>query len=191
MRRPGPELSIVKKASTELLFSFVCMAVVCPANSRANPPDGSRAGASTLYGVGDWYWIGVALGIGIGIGIAGGGIFGAGGPWLGVVLGAIAGAAVGVAVGFIVGDAPEIGAGAVGGILGAVAATPVVSGALRRGGTRGGLGAIVGAVGLIMAALALVPALGYVTAVAVPVIAFGLRRRGGGRYAGLRILARD
>jgi hypothetical protein len=46
-----------------------------------------------------------------------------------------------------------------------------------------------GAVGI--AVLALVPGIGYVETVVVPVLAARLRRRGGDRYAGLRILARD
>jgi hypothetical protein len=45
--------------------------------------------------------------------------------------------------------------------------------------------------GIGVAALALVPALGYVEAVGVPLLGLRLRRRSGGRYAGLRILARD
>ena len=39
--------------------------------------------------------------------------------------------------------------------------------------------------------VAFVPALGFVEAVAAPVLALRLRGRGGGRYAGLRILAKD
>ena len=46
--------------------------------------------------------------------------------------------------------------------------------------------------GVVAAAgLALIPAVGYLEAVATPVIGARLRRRAGGRYAGLRILAKD
>jgi hypothetical protein len=44
---------------------------------------------------------------------------------------------------------------------------------------------------LAAAALAAVPLLGYVEAVATPIVGARLRRRAGSRYAGLRILAKD
>lgn len=78
-----------------------------------------------------------------------------------------------------------------GGLLGAVSSVPSVAGALRGGGTRTGVAALVALAGLVVAALALVPGLGYLEAAAAPVLAFRLRRNGGKRYAGLRILARD
>jgi hypothetical protein len=86
---------------------------------------------------------------------------------------------------------PEAVGGAVGGFLGGGAAGPVVAGTLRRGGTRGGTAALVTVAALVGAALALIPLVGYLEAVAVPALAARLRRRAGGRYAGLRILARD
>jgi hypothetical protein len=99
--------------------------------------------------------------------------------------------AIGVVVGLAVGNWDEIVGGAVGGAAGAVGSAAVVQGALRRGGTRGGTGALVGVAGLVIAALALVPFVGYVEAIALPALAGRLRGREGGRYAGLRILARD
>ncbi|MDQ3874607.1 MAG: hypothetical protein M3322_03500, partial [Actinomycetota bacterium] len=62
-------------------------------------------------------------------------------------------------------------------------------GALRTGGTRLGTAILLslGAVGV--AALALVPGLGYVEALAVPALGARLRRRTVERYAGLRSLA--
>jgi len=68
---------------------------------------------------------------------------------------------------------------------------PVVAGALRGGGTRLGVAALVALAGLAVAALGLVPGLGYLEAAAAPLLALRLRRRGGRRYAGLRILAKD
>ena len=44
---------------------------------------------------------------------------------------------------------------------------------------------------VVLAALAFVPALGYVEAAAAPVLAARLRRRADRTYAGLRVLARD
>ena len=44
---------------------------------------------------------------------------------------------------------------------------------------------------IVVAALALIPGVGYLEALALPALGARLRRRGGERYAGLRILARD
>src|SRR5215217_4804162 len=65
--------------------------------------------------------------------------------------------------------------GAVGGVAGGVGATPIVTGALRRGGTRTGLALLVGLAAIAAGALAFVPVAGYVEAVVVP--ALGLRVR--------------
>jgi hypothetical protein len=67
----------------------------------------------------------------------------------------------------------------------------IVSGALRRGGTRGGLAVIVATAALVLGALAIVPVVGYLQAVALPALAARLRRTQGERYAGLRSLAKD
>jgi hypothetical protein len=67
----------------------------------------------------------------------------------------------------------------------------VVGGTLRRGGTRGGTAALVGLAALGLAALALIPVVGYLEAVALPALAARARRRRPERYAGLRSLARD
>ena len=104
-----------------------------------------------------------------------------------VVAAALGGAVVGVAVG----DLAETLGGAVGGLAGSLGSAQVVRGALRRGGTRGGTAVLVGLAAVGIAVLALIPVVGYVEAVAVPALAARLRRRGGDRYAGLRILARD
>jgi hypothetical protein len=50
---------------------------------------------------------------------------------------------------------------------------------------------IVAGAALVLAGLALVPAVGFVVAAAAPILAWRVRGRGGRRYAGLRILARD
>ena len=64
-------------------------------------------------------------------------------------------------------------------------------GTLDRGGTRGGTALLVGLASLVLAALALIPFVGYLEAVAVPALAARARRRRPERYAGLRSLARD
>ncbi len=75
--------------------------------------------------------------------------------------------------------------------LGAVGAAQIVRGALRRGGTRGGTAVIVAGAALAAGGLAWVPALGYLEAIALPLLAVRLRRRAPETYAGLRTLAKD
>ncbi len=50
---------------------------------------------------------------------------------------------------------------------------------------------IVGLAGVGVAALAFIPVVGYLEAPVIPALAVRLRRRDDGRFAGLRILARD
>jgi hypothetical protein len=68
---------------------------------------------------------------------------------------------------------------------------PVVRGALRRGGARAGTAAIVAFAALVTAALAFVPVVGYLQAVALTVLGVRMRAREPERHAGLRTLARD
>jgi hypothetical protein len=135
--------------------------------------------------MGSWYWIGVFTGIGVAFGI----VAAVAAPRR--VAAAILGAAFGAAVGYLAIGWPEAVGGAVGGVAGALGAAPVVSGALRRGGTRAGLAVffLLGAV--VVAALAFVPVIGYLEAVALPALGRRLRSRMPERYAGLRTLARD
>jgi hypothetical protein len=140
--------------------------------------------------MGTWYWIGVAAGIGVGIGVALGAALPARRTGVVAGLAAAIGVAAGIGVGQLVGGWAESAGGGSGGLLGAVSSVPIVAGALRGGGTRLGVAAIVALAGLIVAALGFVPGLGYAEAVVAPALALRLRRRGGGRYAGLRILAK-
>jgi hypothetical protein len=145
--------------------------------------------ATTLSGVWEAYRIGVAAGIGVGAAVLAVG-------WLarsraGIAAAFVAAAAVGGVVGFLIDDWSEAVAGVVGAILGGVGAAQIVRGALRRGGTTGGTGILVGLAGIGLAALALVPVVGYIEAVGIPAFAARLRRRQPERYAGLRSLARD
>jgi hypothetical protein len=134
--------------------------------------------------MGAWYWIGVFAGVGAAFGL----LAAAAIPRWPVA--ALPGAALGAAVGLIAVRWPEAVGGAVGGFAGALGAAPVVAGALRRGGTRGGLAvfAVLGA--LAVAAIAFIPALGYLEAIALPALGLRLRSRLPERYAGLRTLAR-
>jgi hypothetical protein len=141
--------------------------------------------------MGSWYWIGVAAGIGVGIGIALGSVLPAGRTGLSAGVAAALGVAAGIGVGQLLGGWAESAGGGSGGLLGAVSSVPIVAGALRGGGTRLGGALIVALAGAAAAALAFVPALGYLEVVVAPALALRLRRRGGSRYAGLRILAKD
>jgi hypothetical protein len=136
-----------------------------------------------------WYTAGVFAGFGVGLGVLLAGLLAAtrGGMLTALALGLVGGAAIGA---FPYGWEQAV-AGAFGGTAGALGATQVVRGTLRRGGTRGGTALFVGAAAIGLAALALVPVVGYVEAVVVPGLAARLRRRAGRTYAGLRILARD
>jgi hypothetical protein len=135
--------------------------------------------------MGSWYTIGLLAGLGVAVGVFAAGLF----PRLAAA--ALGAAAVSVGIGFARFDWDEAVAGAVGGLLGALGATVIVTGALRRGGTRSGTAVLVGLAAVVAAGLAFVPALGYLEAVVLPALALRLRRREPERYAGLRTLARD
>ena len=151
---------------------------------------GSKTRTSPLYTarVGGWYTIGLCLGLGLGVSAAITGILGT--NVLGIGAAAVVGAVLGGAIGLAIGDTPETIAGAVGGILGALAAAAVVVGALRRGATRFGVGAYMGALGVLICLVALIPVAGYVLAVALPILAARMRGRQAARFAGLRTLAK-
>jgi hypothetical protein len=137
----------------------------------------------------EWYRIGVAAGIGAGIALLAAGWLARNRP--GALLTILIGAAVGIAVGFALGNWKDAVGGAIGGVLGGLGGIPLAAGTLRRGGTASGTGILIGVAGLAIAALALVPFLGYLEALALPALAVRARRREPERYAGLRTLARD
>ena len=138
--------------------------------------------------MGDWYTIGLAAGLGAAIGLLFAGLLSA--TPLGRAAAVVLAAAAGVLAGLAIDDWTEALGGGAGGLVGGAAATVVVAGALRRGGTRGGTALLVAAAAILLAAAAFVPALGYLEALALPVLAVRLRRRAGERYAGLRTLAK-
>jgi hypothetical protein len=135
--------------------------------------------------VGAWYWIGVLAGLGAALGCAAAGVL------LRWPVAAALGAVLGAAIGFGVFQWDEALAGALGGVAGAFGVSPLVTGALRRGGTRLGLAVFVVLGGLLAAGLAFIPVAGYVEAVLLPAVGLRARRRAPEQHAGLRILARD
>jgi hypothetical protein len=138
--------------------------------------------------VGTWYWIGVFAGIGLSFGVLFAGVL-APSPVRAAAL--VLAPLAGGLLGFALADWEQTVAGAIGGVLGSLAALVLARGALNRGGTRGGTGVLLALSAAALAALAFVPALGYVEAVALPALAARLRLRAPKRYAGLRTLARD
>jgi hypothetical protein len=135
--------------------------------------------------MGDWYTVGILVGIGAALGLAA----------VAFVRSLLPAAAIAVVAAVLIGLAfgqwDEAVGGLAGAVCGALGSAPLVGGALRRGGTRGGTALLLGLVALVGAALAFVPALGYLEAVAVPALGVRLRRRAPERHAGLRSLAKD
>lgn len=138
--------------------------------------------------MGAWYTIGLCLGLGLGIGVILSALLGVNGVGVGVA--AVLAIAAGAAVGIGVGELAETIAGSLGGLLGALSAATVVQGAIGRGATRTGVAAYVGMAGLLVCLLALVPIVGYVEVVALPLLAVRMRGRRAARFAGLRTLAK-
>ena len=138
--------------------------------------------------MGSWYTIGLCLGLGLGFGVILSGLLGVNRVGIGGAV--VAGVAAGAGFGYAIGELPETIAGGVGGFLGALAAAAVVHGAMRRGATRIGVAAYVGAAGLLACLVAFVPIAGYLAAVVLPVLAARMRGRQAARFAGLRTLAK-
>ena len=139
--------------------------------------------------MGSWYWIGVCAGLGVAIGVLLVGLLGATRALLAAAV--VLAGGFGVLVGFALGQWDEAIGGGAGGVLGALGASQLVAGTLRRGGTRLGTAVFMGVAAIILAALAWIPIVGYVEAAVVPALAARLRGRMPERYAGLRSLARD
>ena len=135
--------------------------------------------------MGDWYTIGILVGLGAALGVAAT-------ATLRRALAALPlAAAIAVVIGLGFGQWDEAAGGLLGALCGSLGSAPLVAGTLRRGGTRGGTAAILTLAALGGAALAFVPVLGYLEALAVPVLGARLRRRSPDTHAGLRTLARD
>jgi hypothetical protein len=135
--------------------------------------------------VGAWYTIGILAGIGTSLGVLAVAVAGR------LVVGAVIAVVAAAAIGYLVWGWGEAIGGAVGALCGSGGSAPLVTGALRRGGTRSGTALLLGGASLVGAALAFIPVVGYLEAIAVPVLGLRLRSRTPDRHAGLRSLARD
>jgi hypothetical protein len=139
--------------------------------------------------MGSWYWIGVCAGLGVAIGVLAAGVLA--GTWAALTAAMLVAVGAGIGLGFALGGWDEAVGGAAGGALGSLAAAQLVAGTLRRGGARFGTAVFVGIAAIVLAALAWIPAVGYLEATVIPALAARLRGRTPERYAGLRSLARD
>jgi hypothetical protein len=135
--------------------------------------------------MGTWYTVGVLAGVGTSLGVF------AVALTRRLVVGAVLAAVAAAALGFFVWGWPEAVGGVVGALCGAFGAMPLVAGALRSGATRAGTATLLGLASLAGVGLAFVPVLGYLEALAVPILGVRLRRSEPDRHAGLRSLARD
>jgi len=138
--------------------------------------------------MGEAYRIGISLGAGAGIGVVAAGLL-ARARRFGIVA-ALVGAVVAGVAGFVVFGVPEAVAGAAGGLLGGAGAATFARGALRRGGEAGGTALLFTGAAIVVFALALIPVVGYLEALAIPALALRARKRAGEKYAGLRTLAK-
>ena len=78
----------------------------------------------------------------------------------------------------------------VGAVIGSVSAAAIVRGANRRGATAGGTAFLLIGAAIVVGFLALIPVVGYLEALLMPVIAARRARHGPDKYAGLRSLAK-
>lgn len=135
-----------------------------------------------------WYEIGVSAGTGVALGVLFVALLAA--LRLGPAPSLVLAVAAAVAAGWLLEDWAGAAAAIVGAVLGVLGSALVARGALGRGGTLGGTGLLLGAGALVLAALAWIPVVGFVEAVAVPVLGLRARRRAPERFAGLRTLAK-
>lgn len=135
--------------------------------------------------MGGWYTIGILVGLGTSLGVAATALVGR------ALVGLAVAAVLAVALGLVFSGWEQAVGGLVGAACGALGSGPLVAGALRRGGTRGGTSILLALVALVGAGLAFVPVVGYLEAAAVPILGARLRRRSPDTHAGLRTLARD
>jgi hypothetical protein len=134
--------------------------------------------------MGTWYTIGILAGAGAALGVFGVATIRRAIP------AAVAALVVAALIGYVAEGTAQAVAGGIGALLAAFGAGPLVAGTLRRGGTRAGTATLLAAVAILIAALAFVPVLGYLEALAVPALGLRLRRRAPDTHAGLRSLTK-
>ena len=138
--------------------------------------------------MGDWYEIGVTVGIGLAAGIAFAGVLA--GLRFGLATTLLGALVVGIAAGLLVNGWLGLSGGVVGAVIGSISAAAIVRGANRRGATLGGTAFLLIGAAVVVALLALIPVVGYIEALVLPVVAARRARSGPEKYAGLRSLAK-
>jgi hypothetical protein len=132
--------------------------------------------------------ISIAAGAGAALGVLLAGLLA---RWARVALtAAVLALAVAGVIAWIVFDWKAAIAGAAGGLLGGLGAGVFVRGAVRRGGTASGTAILLAAAALIAFALALIPIVGFLEALAIPALGLRARQSAGEKFAGLRTLAK-
>jgi hypothetical protein len=132
--------------------------------------------------------IGFTLGLGLAAGLLLAGIFAA---WrYGFVASVLGALGVGLLAGLLVRGWIGLPGAFVGALIGAFSASLIARGALRRGGTTGGTAFLFVLAAILVAMVALIPFVGYLLAVLVPVAAVRRVRQEPDRHAGLRSLAK-
>ena len=138
--------------------------------------------------MGDWYEIGITVGIGLAAGIAFAGILA--GLRFGFATTTVGALAVGIVAGLLVDGWIGVGGGIAGAVIGSLSAATIVRGASRRGATVGGTAFLLVGAAVVVGLLALIPVVGYIEAVVLPIVAARRARREPEKYAGLRSLAK-
>jgi hypothetical protein len=136
----------------------------------------------------DVWLIGIAAGLGVALGLAAGGAFARSGR--APATAAAVALVLGGVLGWVIVDWKGAVAGALGGALSGFGAGTLARNALRRGGTPVGTAILFAAAGVVAFALALIPILSFIEAVAIPAVALRSRQRADEKYAGLRTLAK-
>ena len=132
--------------------------------------------------------IGFTLGLGLAAGLLLAGIFAA---WrFGLVASLLGALLVGLAAGLLVRGSIGLPGAFAGALIGALSASIIARGTLRRGGTPGGTAFLFVLASILVGMVALIPFVGYVLAVLVPVAAVRRVRQEPARHAGLRSLAK-
>ncbi len=138
--------------------------------------------------MGDWYEIGITVGIGVAAGIAFAGVLA--GLRFGFATTLLGALVVGIGAGLLVTGWIGVAGGVVGAVIGSISAAAIVRGAAGRGATRGGTAFLLIAAAFVVGLLALIPVVGYLEALVLPIVAGRRARHGPEKYAGLRSLAK-
>jgi hypothetical protein len=136
----------------------------------------------------DWYEIGITVGIGVAAGIAFAGVLG--GLRFGFATTLLGALLVGVVAGLLVKGWLGVGGGVAGAVIGSISAASIVRGANRRGATLGGTTFLLLGAAVVVGLLALIPLVGYLEALVLPVVAARRSRNAPEKFAGLRSLAK-